>query len=177
MSVGKTPQITKDIIVNSYTLNQENILPNANISTVTTSGNTPTGNTYDLINPNNDGSTVVFAIQLYRTYPASSSYEIIFDLKKSIFISNLSIIYAMPTIAGSTSLKTITVSYGDDLNNLQNNTDFNSVGNGTVPKTTITKNYFRARFIKISFTGTSTENDLYHVNLYSINAITDFMQN
>lgn len=155
MQVGKTPQVTADIAINPYTL-QDDV---TYLAFPTLSGGTPAGGSLlNVINPNFDYITYI-ACQVNSI--GGTTFRVLFDLGKSLQLRGV-LLYFADVQAGGGALSTGTIECsknGIDWELLQSYT-FPAVGVNTTTEHTFTTQDKEMRYFRVSHTTASDSNGM-----------------
>lgn len=173
MGVGRSPQITKDVIVNPYSITSEiDIASAGKLSFISNYVNTTTtGDINLLVNENNDGNTSVF--QVNNPIASTATAEIILDIEKSIYWKKALFSCDVTQAAGTSAPYSIVLEImeSEDGNNFQTKSSA-TYTTSSITKKEITAYYMKGRYLKFKITSDYG----FTANFYILKAFNDNLQ-
>jgi len=181
LGVGRSPQVTADLILSPYALINSDISNSAEVTEVLDTITAPAGDKKNIVNPDFDSTTfAAYQLVVNHTVNELRTNVLTFDFSKIIYMRNL--LFTFATTRPGTSSFTITIAcdYSTDgirwlpLNQISHKTPTSLIDDYVYGLS-----FFQTRFIRFTITSNisvgTTPNSI-TVDIFSLKAIMDNLQ-
>jgi len=170
LGVGRSPQVTKDIIINPYTFIVTDISDSAKLTVTGAIPATITGVVENINDPDYDNVNIAYHLQGIRSNP----YDVylIADLEREVYLKQVNINLGITSALHDVTIKLSVSNDGVQYIDVQSITPVAYATNTIVP---LNARYIKGRFIKVSIeTSGSGATDV--IDFYKLKIILDNLQ-
>lgn len=167
LQVGRTPKVTDDVIINPYSINQQNIAPALILTRTTNLGTNFTGSDYNIIDPDYPSDVIALG------FLTGVKKYITGDLGKIVYVKKISLGYKI-TNFGGTSTNKLVIQISNDGTAWETLYDSNITADTDL--ITLEFNYRKFRFIKFGTDTVAGGSVTTIINFYKLKIVLDELQ-